>query len=384
MMPADPSFISTRHSAQGFRVKESVVLEEYGSVGEWENGSVGVRNAHTPILPHPHSLPRRHAMKNLARLLVILSILTLVGCSKQPKPSGRITIAVIPKGTMHEFWKTVHAGAVKASKELDVDIIWKGPMKEDDRDAQIAVVEDFISKGVSGIALAPLDDMALRAPVANATRSGIPVVIFDSGLQGSDFMSFVATDNHKGGQIAGDYMAKLLGDKGSVMMLRYNEGSNSTMQREKGFLDAIARHAGIKVVSSNQYGGVTTESAYKAGENLLSRFKDVDGIFCPNESTTFGMLRALQDGGYAGKVKFVGFDASQQLIDGMKKGQIDGLVLQDPMFMGYMAVKTVVQSIRGAQVENRIDTGAKLVTPENMDTPEMKALLRPDLDKWLK
>jgi ribose transport system substrate-binding protein len=160
------------------------------------------------------------------------------------------------------------------------------------------------------------------------------------------------------------------------------------MQREKGFLDAIARHAGIEVVSSNQYGGVTTESSYKASENLLSRFKKGDalgvaGIFCPNESTTFGMLRALQDGGYAGKVKFVGFDASEQLIDGMKKGQIDGLVLQNPMFMGYTAVKTVVEHLRGAQVEKQIDTGAKLVTPENMDTPEIKELLHPDLGKWL-
>lgn len=329
-------------------------------------------------------------MKNLARLLVVASIVLIAaGCSRQQKSSGGLTIAVIPKGTMHEFWKTVHAGAVKASKELDVDIIWKGPMKEDDRDAQIAVVEDFISKGVSGIALAPLDDMALRSPVANASRSGIPVVIFDSGLQGSDFISFVATDNYKGGQIAGDHMAKVLNGKGSVVMLRYSEGSNSTMQREKGFLDAIAKHKGIEVVSSNQYGGVTTESAYKAGENLLSRFKKgdalgVDGIFCPNESTTFGMLRALQDGGYAGKVKFVGFDASQQLIDGMKKGQIQGLVLQNPMHMGYMAVKTAVEHLKGQKVEKRIDTGAKLVTPENMDTPEMKELLRPDLDKWLK
>lgn len=328
-------------------------------------------------------------MRNLARLLVIVSILALAaGCSRQQKASDRLTIAVIPKGTMHEFWKTVHAGAVKASKELDVDIIWKGPIKEDDRDAQIAVVEDFISKGVSGIVLAPLDDMALRSPVANASRSGIPVVIFDSGLQGSDFISFVATDNFKGGQLAGEHIAKILDGKGNVMMLRYNVGSDSTMQREKGFLDAVAKHEGIRVVSDNQYGGVTPESAYKASENLLSRFKkggllDVDGIFCPNESTTFGMLRALQDGGYAGKVKFVGFDASRQLIDGMKKGQIDGLVLQNPMQMGYTAVKATVQHLKGEKVEKQIDTGAKLVTPENMNTPEMKELLHPDLDKWL-
>ena len=149
----------------------------------------------------------RHAFKIC--ILIFLAVFA-VGCGKQQSTQtptkGRITIAVIPKGTMHEFWKTVHAGAVKASKELDVDIIWKGPIKEDDRDAQIAVVEDFISKGVSGIVLAPLDDMALRAPVASATKGGMPVVIFDSGLQGSDFISFVATDNFKGGQIAGEHL----------------------------------------------------------------------------------------------------------------------------------------------------------------------------------
>lgn len=329
-------------------------------------------------------------MRNVFRMLVIaLLVACAAGCGKQSgAKSDRITIAVIPKGTMHEFWKSVHAGAVKASRELGVDVIWKGPTKEDDRDAQIAVVEDFITRGVSGIALAPLDDAALRAPVANAANSGIPVVIFDSGLQGSDFISFVATDNYKGGRIAGGHMASILDGKGRVMMLRYSEGSESTMQREKGFMDAIAEHPGIKVVSSNQYGGVTPESAYKAGENLLSRFKKdgvlgVDGIFCPNESTTFGMLRALQDGGYAGKVKYVGFDGSKQLIDGMKRGHIHGLVLQNPMRMGYMAVKTMTEHLQGKQVPVKVDTGAKLVTPGNMNTPEMQELLQPDLEKWL-
>ena len=330
-------------------------------------------------------------------LLLALAIALIGGCAKkQPAAKsekltaqGRLTIAVIPKGTMHVFWKSVHAGAVKASKELGVDIIWKGPIKEDDRDAQIAVVEDFISKGVSGIVLAPLDDMALRTPVASAAKSGIPVVIFDSGLQGSDFISFVATDNYKGGRIGGEYLAKILNGKGNVILLRYNEGSNSTMERERGFLEAMAEQKGIKVVSSNQYGGVTPESSYKASENLLMRFKkpdgtlDVQGIFTPNESTTFGMLRALQDGGFAGKVKFVGFDSSTQLIDGMKKGQIQGLVLQNPMKMGYLGVKMLVRNLRGEQVEKRVDTGVVLVTPRNMSTPEIRELMYTDLKKWL-
>ncbi len=247
----------------------------------------------------------------------------------------------------------------------------------------------MITRKVSGIVLAPLDDAALRPVVATAKKSGIPVVIFDSGLKSEDYVSFVATDNYKGGYMAGEYLAKLLGGKGKAVMLRYAEGSASTMERERGFMEAIAKEKGIEVVSANQYGGATTESAYKASENLLAPLKaadgslTIDGIFCPNESTTFGMLRALQDGGYAGKVKFVGFDSSAKLVEAMREKQINGLILQNPMRMGYLGVKTMVESLQGKSVEKRIDTGATLITPETMDTPESKELLSPDLSKWL-
>ena len=297
---------------------------------------------------------------------------------------------MIPKGTTHEFWKSVHAGAVKAAREFDVDVIWKGPLKEDDREAQIAVVEDFISRGVSGIVLAPLDDVALRAPVASAARSGIPVVIFDSALKSEDFISFVATDNHEGGRLAGVHLAKLLDGKGKVVMLRYQLGSASTTNREEGFLKGLGEPSGqIEIVSKNQFAGATTETAYRAGENLLAPFKNadgelaIDGIFCPNESSTFGMLRALQDGGLAGKVRFVGFDSSPKLVEALRSGQLDGLILQNPFRMGYLGVKSMVEHLRGQPVDKRIDTGVALITRENMEQPENKALLEPDLSQWL-
>lgn len=308
---------------------------------------------------------------------------------EQPAGGKQLTIAVIPKGTTHEFWKSIHAGAVKASKELGVEIIWKGPLKEDNRDEQIKIVEDMTNRGVSGIVLAPLDDTALRLPVQEATRKGIPVVIIDSGLQSEDYVSFVATDNRHGGQLAGEHLAKLLGGKGKVVMLRYQEGSASTNEREAGFLDAMKKAPGIEVVSSNQYGGATTETAYKASENLLAPLKKpdgslaVDGIFCPNESTTFGMLRALQDARLAGKVKFVGFDSSEKLVAALEAGELHGLVLQDPMNMGYLGVKTMVQHLRGEKVEKRISTGETLATKENMNEPRIKELLKPDYAKWL-
>jgi ribose transport system substrate-binding protein len=327
----------------------------------------------------------------MKRTLVLLAVLTIAvpACSRGVNDS-RMTIAVIPKGTSHVFWQSIHAGAEKAGKELDVRIIWRGPVREDDRDAQISEVEGFVTRGVSGIVLAPLDDSALAGPVTNATRARIPVVIIDSGLKGSDYVSFVATDNHKGGRMAGEHLASLLGGKGRVVLLRYAEGSASTNERESGFLEAIGTQPGIQLLSSNQYGGADVEGAYKRGEALLSRFKNpdgtlgVDGIFCPNESTTFAMLRVLQDNGWAGKVRFVGFDSADNLVKGLESGHIHGLVLQDPVKMGYLGVKTMVEHLKGAKVEKRIDTGVRLATRENMNEQEVKDLLKPDLSQWLK
>lgn len=318
--------------------------------------------------------------------------LCATGCRKKDVPSEneRLTVAVIPKGTIHEFWKTVHAGAEMAGQETGVDILWKGSLKEDDREAQISVVENIMTRQVDGIVLAPLDDAALRRPVDEAMRSDIPVVIFDSGLQGDNYVSYVATDNFKAGQLAGEYMARLLAGKGKVVVLRYAEGSDSTTKREDGFLDAVEAFEGVEIVSSNQYAGVTTASALEATENMFSRFSradgglGIDGIFCATEPTSLGILRALQDSGSAGKIKFVGFDSSEKMIAALRAGELDGFVVQNPMRIGYLGVKTLVEHLRGGDVARRIDTGSTLITEGNLDQPEIRDLLNPDLSKWLK
>ena len=328
-------------------------------------------------------------MRKVIFLCCVLAV-AVGSCKDREETGGPEKIAVIPKGTLHVFWKSIHAGAVKAAQEMGVEIIWKGPLKEDDREDQIKVMDNMISRGVSGLVLAPLDDVALLSSVENAARRKIPVVIIDSGLKGQEYVSFVATDNYEGGVKGGQHLASLLGGKGKVVMLRYAEGSASTAKREQGFLDAIAEYPGIEVVSSNQYGGATVESSIKGSENLLARFKSsdgnlsIDGIFCPNESSTFGMLRHLQDSQLAGKVRFVGFDSAEPLVQGLRAGEIDGLVLQDPINMGYLGVKTIVRHLRGEVVEKLTDTGSVLVTAENMDSPEIKNLLEPDFAKWLK
>ena len=328
-------------------------------------------------------------MKRSWILIAIVSAAVVAACSGGGSPN-RLSIAVIPKGTSHAFWQSIHAGALKAASELDVDIAWRGPLREDDRDAQVAEIENAVGRGVSGIVLAPLDDAAMVGPVSAAMRQKIPVVIIDSGLKGDDYVSFVATDNEVGGRLGGEKLAALLGGKGRVVLLRYAEGSDSTTKREEGFLAAMRANPGIEIVSSNQYAGADVEGAYKKGEAILSQHKRadgslaIDGIFCANESSTFGMLRVLQDNGWAGKVKFVGFDASENLVKSLGDGLIDGLVVQDPMNMGYLGVKTVVAQIRGEKVERRIDTGVRVVSRADMETPEAQALLKPDLDRWLK
>jgi ribose transport system substrate-binding protein len=325
----------------------------------------------------------------------LLTGLAALGCSKRSAPAGagtqpnpaRLRLALIPKGTTHEFWKSVHAGAVKASRELDVDLVWKGPLKEDDLKSQIDLMQSFVAQKVSGIALAPLNDRALVSSVNAAARAGSPVVIFDSALSGGNVVSFVATDNRAAGALAATRIAELLGGPGKLVVLRYQEGSASTHEREEGFLAGVKTHPGLEVVSDNQYGGPTTESAFAASERLLLAQNapggGVSAVFAPNESTTFGMLLALEKAKLTGKIHFVGFDISDKLAKAVEAGEIDALVLQNPFKMGELTVHALVDHLRGKAVAARTDTGAVLLDRKNMSQPEIQALVKPDLAKWL-
>jgi len=331
-------------------------------------------------LSHEWALTPEIPMRPL--VLAVLATLTLATAAEQ--------IAVIPKGTTHEFWKSIHAGAIKAQRELnaggrDIEIIWKGPLKEDDRAEQIKVVENFIGRKVAGIVLAPLDHQALVRPVVSASERKIPVVIIDSAISTDRIASFVATNNFKGGQRGGERLAEVLGGKGKVALLRYQEGSASTMEREAGFLEALKAFPDITIISADQYAGATRDTAFTAAQNLLNRHsKDIDGIFTPNESSTAGMILALNETHLAERIAHVGFDSSAPLIAALKAGTVKGLVVQDPFQMGYLGVMNVAAVIAGKEVPKQIDTPVVLVTPENLDEPAIKDLLNPPLDEYLK
>ncbi len=332
------------------------------------------------------------------RLALLLVPLLLVGCGGSSDGGGgtgsgegggngekkSYRIAVIPKGTSHDFWLSVQYGAEKAAKELSVDgrtieIEWQGTDDETKKAEQIQLVDTFIGAGIDGICLAPIDSEALVPPVERADGRGIPVVVFDSGLQDdSTIVSYVATDNEKGGELAGNHLAKVVGKGGDVILLRYQAGSQSTEQREDHFMQAIANpEYDIRILSENQRVNSDASEALKISESLLREHTEVDGVFTVCEPNNKGMLQALENEGKAGKVKFVAFDSGPRMIEGLKNGSVHGVVLQDPVNMGYLAVKTMVAHLDGETVEKKIDTGVHLATPENMEDEKIASLLTP-------
>ena len=329
-------------------------------------------------------------MKRFLTLLLVAAL--LAGCGKGNGSSEKtFTIAVIPQGSTHEYWKSIHAGAMKAAQDysaqkINVKIIWKGPMREDDREQQVQVVEGFLAQGINGIVLAPFDKDALVRPVEEADRAGIPTVVLDSALNSQVPISFVASNNYHGGELAAEEMGKLLDGRGKILVLRYQEGVSSTEQREQGFLEKMkSAFHGIQIVSSNQFAGATRDTAKTATENLMNKYgNEVQGLFTPNESSTAGALLALEDTGKAGKIRFIGFDTSDMFTQAMQQKKLDGIVVQNPFRMGELGVKTMVEHLLGKPIEKRIDTGVTLITPANLDQPESQQLLHPPLDQYLK
>lgn len=295
--------------------------------------------------------------------------------SSSPEANGgkKLTIAVIPKGLTHVFWQSCKAGAEKAGQEMNADIKWDGPQKESDTAGQISVVENAITGKVDGIVLAPLDKAALVGVIGKAKAANIPLTVFDSAADTQDYVSFVATDNKKGGALAAERLGKLVNGKGTVALIPLMANSASTLDRESGFEDTIkAKYPGITLVRSN-YGMSDRAVALKVTEDVLTAHPDIIAVFASNESSTVGALQALKNRNLIGKVKLVGFDATKQLEDALDKGDLDSVVIQNPFKMGYEGVKTIVDMKAGKTPEKRVDTGVALLTKDNKDTPEMKA-----------
>jgi ribose transport system substrate-binding protein len=304
--------------------------------------------------------------------------LCFAGCAK----SGKRRIAVVPKGRAHLFWQSVHAGAVKASRELNVDIIWNGPATETDYNGQIQIVEAMINQRVDAIVLAPIDKKVMVGVVDRANSAKIPVVIFDSGIDTPNYVSLVATDNYAAGQVAADRMGEILGGKGKVIIVAVQPGAASTMARESGFEEQVKKKFPAIQIVDKRYGMADFAKSLQVAENMLTAFPDANGLFASNESSAVGAAQALK-GRKDSNVKMVGFDWSQTLLADVRAGAIDSLVIQNPMQMGYNSVVAAVEKLDGKEVKKDQPLPPKLVTKENIDSPEVKAQVEPDLKKYL-
>ena len=311
--------------------------------------------------------------------LALLALLGLAGtgCNRGHEK----VIAVIPKGRAHLFWQSVHGGAVKAAQENGVSLIWNGPATETDYSGQLQIVDAMINRHVDAIALAPIDKKVMVSVVERAARQNIPMIIFDSPVDSDKFVSQVATDNYKAGQMGAQRMGKVLNGKGKVFIVAVQPGAASTEAREKGFEDALKAFPEIHVIDK-RFGMADFAQSMTISENMLAAHPDVDGIFASNESSAMGAARALRT--RQGKIKLVGFDWSPTLLDDLKSGLIDSLIVQDPFKMGYESILAAVNKLKGQPVQKINDLAPRLIEKSNLNDADVQAQLHPDLQKYLK
>ena len=316
------------------------------------------------------------------RRLILLPIFAICLSSCSEKPKAKPLVGVVPKGTSHIFWQTVHAGAIKAGREFGLEIEWNAPALEIDASRQIGIVDSMVNRHLAGIVLAPVDSKALVAPVERAMKAGIPVAIFDSDLDTPQRITYVATNNREGGRMAARQLAELIGNKGKVALIGFMAGSMSTMEREQGFEQELReKFPEIKIVQTI-YAKASPTAAMAGTENILTAHPDLSGLFADNESSSSGAVQALKSRRET-KVRMVAFDASDQLIADLRHRHLDAIVLQDPFKMGYESVKAIAMKLKGETPPAAIDSGAVLVTRGDLEKPDVIPLLYPDIQRYL-
>jgi ribose transport system substrate-binding protein len=317
-------------------------------------------------------------MRRLGWFVVAVGLCAVLAGGCGEKKNEKPTIAVIPKGTSQSFWLAVKAGAEKAGQEAGVNIHWDGPAEETDLDGQIRIFQNAVTKKVKAIVLAACDAKSLVRYVKEAQQAGIPVITIDSGITPDISRAFLATDNVKGGAVAADALAELIGEKGKVGLLPFIKGAGSSDDRERGFCDALSKYPGIDLGDRVLYSNSDVSIGLDKTKSMLTSTPDLAGIFAANQGGAEGAIQALRQMGKAGKVKLVCYDASDAEIQALRDGVVQALIVQNPYRMGYEGVKTAVRAAAGEAIDPRvIDTGVTKVTIENLDTPEIQKLLNP-------
>lgn len=307
----------------------------------------------------------------------ILSALSLAAIMTSSALAKELNLPVVSKGYQHEFWQTVKMGTEAAAKELGDKTSYVGPADETQIAEQIQLVENTMAQKPDGLLLAALDANALAPLVETANSRGIKVVTFDSGVNSDIPASFVATNNRKAGAQAADALAEQVGKKGKVGIIAHVVGTTSAIERSEGFSEEMkAKYPDIQVLPV-QYSDGDPQKAMDKTIDMVQANPDIAGIYATNEGSTLGVANAIDSQNLKGKVKVIGFDSTEAIINFLKNGVIQGFVVQDAYQIGYQGIKALNAAIAGQTVAKEIDIPVKYVNAQNINTPEIDKLLHP-------
>lgn len=292
-------------------------------------------------------------------------------------PKKDIYIAMISKSFVGDFWKTVEIGARAAADENGVTLTYEGPDTETNIEQQIKLVENAIIKKADVIVLSCLDSDALVPAIESANAAGIKVITFNSVLNSDIPLTLVATDNWKAGEMAGKALGEALGGKGKYAIIGAVEAVKNNRDRSDGAADYITKNFPEMQLVTIQYTDNDLNKALAVTSDIITANPDIAGFFSNNETTTIGVATILEEKGKTGSIKHVGFDATQQTIGYLSSGITDAIITQVPYQMGYLSVISAIDACQGKQLEPVTDTGAALVTLDNLMTPEIQKIVNP-------
>ncbi|MGE5582840.1 MAG: ABC transporter substrate-binding protein [Bacillota bacterium] len=311
-------------------------------------------------------------LRKIFTLVTLLCVVTLLSGLALAADNSRIYIPVISKGFQHQFWQAVKLGAEKAAKEFDVDITFEGPESEAMVDKQIDMLQTALNKNPKAICLAALDSKACVPLLQKAKAANIPVIGFDSGVESDIPIATAATNNVAAAALAADKMAQLIGGSGEIAVIVHDQTSRTGIDRRDGFVNRIkSKYKKIKIVDI-QYGGGDHLKTTDLAKAIMQAHPRLKGFFGANEGSAIGVINAVNEMNKAGKIVVIGYDSGKLQMDAIRSGLMAGAITQNPVGIGYEAVKAAVMAIKGQPVKKNIDTGFFWYDKTNIDNPEIK------------
>jgi ribose transport system substrate-binding protein len=304
-------------------------------------------------------------------IALVAGLIGACGGAKPPEGGGggsappTIEIALVPKAMDSEFWLVLAEGAkAAAAAHPGVKLSIVAPDREINIDQQVSILEDQTRRGVKALVVSPAGSAQVLSALEQATQRGVPVVLVDTDAPFEKKVTYIGTDNRRGGQLAAQGLAEAMAGPGEVALIHGVPGNESQDERALGFTDALVQYPGLRLVAK-QPGNSERALGLTVMENLLTAHPRLKGVFATNDQMALGAMEALETRGLRGKVKIVGFDATREAVQATVEGRLAGSVAQNPRLMGQRGVEAALAVLQARPVEKRIDTGTELVTAAN-------------------